>query len=78
MFGLAPVYICSKCGDVWDVYTYMYVDVENDDIIPILHCGKCSDSFLKPKEKDGVPEMHEITEEEHLELTGFYNLEDEY
>ncbi len=42
MIGLANVYTCYTCGDVTDVYLHEHIDTENDDIYPVMHCGKCN------------------------------------
>lgn len=41
MLGLANVYICYNCGDVTNVYLHEHIDCDNDDVYPVMHCGKC-------------------------------------
>lgn len=59
MIGLANVYICGMCGDVTDVYLYEHIDHENDDVYPIMHCGKCHRETAE-KMIDGLPVYVEV------------------
>lgn len=66
MLGLANVYTCGTCGDVTDVYLYEHIDFENDEIYPVMHCGKCNrDVSEKTVEVDGrrVPVMAEVDDD---------------
>ena len=59
MFGLANVYDCLTCGEVTDVYLYEHIDCDNDDVYPVMHCGKCNGE-VREKRENGLPVYTEV------------------
>lgn len=72
MYGLANIYTGCKCGETWNVSTGQTEDVERDEVYHFDYCTVCGGTNLTQKFENGLPCMHEITEEEHRVLSGFY------
>lgn len=73
MYGLAQIYVGCKCGETWQVAPQEMIDTERDDVEYYLTCDVCGDSVSGEKKENGIPCMHAVTEEEHLQLSGFYD-----
>lgn len=59
----APLYHCSKCGDVWQVEHAEAIDTVNDEVYPYTLCMKCH-SEVTPVIHDGLTVCHALDEEE--------------
>jgi DNA-directed RNA polymerase subunit RPC12/RpoP len=76
MYGLAQVYNCCRCGETWRVSSGEVIDTENDRVETCLYCDVCGSEIVSEKKENGIPCLHAITEEEHLQLSGFYDTQD--
>lgn len=58
----APVYECTKCGDVWRSVSMVEVDAGPDDTmtIAVCNCGR----EVRPKMNGNIPVFHALTDEE--------------
>lgn len=59
----AQIYECSKCGDVWRVYSEDLVDM-NGEPYSEIHCSECHGTFLKEKVNGGHRRLHALTDDE--------------
>jgi hypothetical protein len=59
----APMYKCSKHGEIWHVLTFDEIDKVNDEEYQIVYCAKCGNEVTRVF-VDGVPVMHPLTDEE--------------
>lgn len=77
MLGLANVYTCFTCGDVTYVYLHEHIDCDNDEVYPVMHCGKCHGEVRqKTVEVDGqqIPVYGEVDDD----FTAFLDDEGDY
>lgn len=76
MYGLAQIYTGCKCGETWRVTPQQIIDTERDDVETYLVCDVCGGTVWEEKKENGLNCMHALTEEEHLQESGFYDVQD--
>lgn len=59
MHNLANVYICPTDGEITDAYYHEHIDTENDEIYPVMCCGKCNRE-VRQKTEHGLPVYAEV------------------
>ena len=72
---LTQVYVCPTHGDVDGLY-FEDIDVENDEIYPLMVCSHCGLSVAEKKTEEGVACMREL--EEHELMVEWMLEEDEW
>ena len=59
----AQIYICPTHGETWHVENAEIIDTVNDEVYPIVLCGKCH-TEVRPLVHDSRPVYHALSHED--------------